>query len=198
MSRLYDLFQDWKEGVTYPESPLFYAGFNERTVEYANRISDELREIAKQVDKVAEKDAIQHGKEPPTHIFPYVPTIHEAMKTYYGDLIEDDSTLLTCFTTNSGYVGLRSPTKEIAPGQHIPDFSNRYFSEDLPYSLCLAKGIADMVDCPTPFIDSITLWAQKHMNKEYIVDGKLQGKDAAETPLPHYGISSLCELLHYF
>jgi hypothetical protein len=78
----------------------------------------------------------------------------------------------------------------------IPDFSNRYFTEDIPFGLCIYKGIAEILVLETPMIDTIMNWAQKHMDKEYLVDGKLQGKDVPETNAPQrFGITCLEDLI---
>jgi hypothetical protein len=42
----------------------------------------------------------------------------------------------------------------------VPDFENRYFTEDIPLGLCVYKGIADIVGVPTPVMDTVLAWAQ--------------------------------------
>merc|ERR1712137_723056 len=108
-----------------------------------------------------------------------VDNMRDAMMFYYGDMIEDSSTLKTCFTTNTGYIGLRTPMKCVGENKYIPLFEQRYFTEDIPYGLCLVKGVADLVDVAVPTIDKLILWAQAHLGKEFIVQGKLKGKDVA-------------------
>jgi len=77
-----------------------------------------------------------------------------------------------------------------------PDFKNRYFTEDIPLGLCIYKGIADIVGFDTPVLDMIVYWAQAHMGKEYIVDGKLTGKDVGETNAPQrFNVTTLDMLL---
>jgi len=72
--------------------------------------------------------------------------------------------MTTFFRTNPGYRGFRYPFKEL-PDRNgwKPDFSNRYFTEDIPLNLCIYKGVADFVNVNTPVID----WMQSHMDKEY-------------------------------
>jgi hypothetical protein len=55
-----------------------------------------------------------------------------------------------------------------------------------------------MVDVPTPTIDMLIEWAQKNMGKEYLVDGRLVGKDIKDTFAPQaFGFHTpqhLCEI----
>jgi opine dehydrogenase len=62
--------------------------------------------------------------------------------------------------------------------------------------LCIYKGIADIVDVPTPMMDTILRWAQAHMGKELVVQGKLKGKDVGETAAPQrFGLMTLQDLI---
>ena len=73
-----------------------------------------------------------------------------------------------------------------------PNFAARYLSEDVPCGLLVAKGIAEVVGLPTPAIDEVLCWCQKRLGKEYIVDGKVCGKDVAESRAPQrYGFTKL-------
>ena len=54
------------------------------------------------------------------------------------------------------------------------------------------QGVADIVGVATPTIDRILLWAQGHMGKEYVVGGRLGGRDVAETHAPQrFGIDTV-------
>merc|ERR1712000_731497 len=145
------------------------------------QLSKELQAVANGLDQ-HEKVLFGHTKY---LIGKDIDDIHQAMKFYYGDMIQDDSQVKTCFTTNSGYVGLRTPMNLIpATGKFEPTFSHRYFTEDIPYGLCVVKGIADLVGEQVPFLDKVVEWAQTHMNKQFILHGKLQGKDLSSTTAP--------------
>merc|ERR1712039_1015952 len=77
-------------------------------------------------------------------------------------------------------------------GGFVPDFANRYFTEDFPEGVAMFKGIADLVGVETPVIDEITCSFQKFMGKEYIKDGKLIGANVSETKSPQaFGITPL-------
>merc|ERR1712224_8836 len=96
---------------------------------------------------------------------------------------------------NDGYKGFRCPMKQV-DGGWVPDFTNRYFTEDFPEGFAMYKGIADLAGVETPTIDMIMEFFQKFVGKEYIKNGKLAGKDVPETKSPQrFGVKSLDDLL---
>ncbi|MGS2722491.1 NAD/NADP octopine/nopaline dehydrogenase family protein [Porticoccus sp. GXU_MW_L64] len=173
-SRLYTLCKDWQPGEALAENPLFYEDMSAAAGEMMNTLNAELLAIADGL-KAAGMNDIQ------------VPHIYDFLTRYvYEDNAPD---LTTFFRTNSAYKGFRCPFKEV-PGGWQPDFDNRYFTEDIPLGLCVYKGVADIVDVATPTMDKVITWAQQHMDKEYVVDGKLRGKDVRETHAPQrFGIT---------
>ena len=177
-SRLYTLCQDWQPGQALPENPLFYETMTEQAAAMMNALNAELSTIAD-----ALSDSISGIQ---------VPHIYDFLARY---VYEDDSPdLATFFRTNPAYKGFRCPFKEVEGGWQ-PDFENRYFTEDIPLGLCVYKGVADIVGVATPTMDKVITWAQKYMGKEYVVDGKLTGKDLPETNAPQrFGITELAQL----
>merc|ERR1719162_2264702 len=93
------------------------------------------------------------------------------------------------------YEGLTHPMKEVDGGL-VPDFGYRYLTEDLPYSFCVVRGIAELAGVKTPALDETIEWCQKKMDKEYLVDGSMKGKDVAGTRAPQaYGYNSLQDIV---
>merc|ERR1712178_73035 len=112
------------------------------------------------------------------HIKPYIESI-------YAGQIADTSALSKCFNTNDGFKGFRCPMKAVEGSKGFePDFTNRYFTEDIPEGVAMYKGIADLAGVETPVLDEIVCFFQTFMGKEYIKDGKLVGKDVSETKSP--------------
>ena len=101
------------------------------------------------------------------------------------------------FALNDAYIGFRCPFKRAKDGEGwVPDFENRYFTEDIPFGLCIYKGIADIVNVSTPMMDIVLTWAQTYMGKEYIVNGKLAGRDVGETTAPQrFGMTTVADLI---
>jgi len=189
-ARVYGLWKDWDGKTPYAENPFFYETWDDASAELADGISRERCgvwcEIVKQSGGTAGKDSD-------------VKQIREYIFQCYGKAIADPSTTKGVFSTNNGYKGFKCPMKEVEGG-FVPDFANRYFSEDFPESFAIYKGLADLVDYPTPVIDACFLWAQPFMGKEYITGeagkAKLNGKDAMSTKAPQaFGYNTLKEFL---
>ncbi|UTW45955.1 NAD/NADP octopine/nopaline dehydrogenase family protein [bacterium SCSIO 12696] len=178
-SRLYTLCKDWTPGQVLPENPLFYEGMTSEAAAMMNALNADLMAIGNALE-AAGKESIK------------VPHIYDFLTRY---VYEDNSPdLATFFRTSPAYKGFRCPFKEVDGGWE-PDFGNRYFSEDIPLGLCVYKGVADLAGVETPAIDTVVTWAQQHMSKEYIVDGKLCGRDIDETHAPQrFGITCIEQL----
>ena len=181
--RLYRFCKDWTAGeLPFDENPLFYESMDDESVMYMDVVNKELLEVC-------------HGltaQGMPVN----VPHIFDFLRSVYPEV--NASSLVEIFTLNDAYKGFRFPCKKVQfEGEGwIPDFENRYFTEDIPFGLCVYKGIADIVDVPTPMMDEVLGWAQTHMGKEYIVSGKLQGKDVGETTAPQrFGMYTVADLM---
>lgn len=178
--RLYGMLKNWKEGDVLPSNPLFYEDMDEHCVQLISQASDELCKIA---------DAIQQKIDIDMH----VPHIFDFLSWVYYDAKARN--LFDMFTKNPAYKGFRCPFKQV-DGGYAPDFNNRYFTEDIPLGLCVYKGLADLAEVETPLIDEVLAWMGKHMNKEFVVDGKLKGRDVGCTHAPQrFGINSLEQLI---
>lgn len=82
-------------------------------------------------------------------------------------------------------------------GKFLPNFKYRYMTEDISFGLAVVKGIADIAGVDTPSIDKVLYWAQGILNKEYVVNGRLVGKDVGETRAPQrYGLITLKDILN--
>lgn len=66
----------------------------------------------------------------------------------------------------------------------MPDLKYRYLAEDVPTGLCFSKGLAEILDVPSPTMDKVMMWAQECIGLEIMVDGKMSGKDIAKTRAP--------------
>eukprot|EP01135_Chromosphaera_perkinsii_P000650 Nk52_evm17s147 gene=Nk52_evmTU17s147 len=168
--RIYRLLaiSGWQPGQVLKENPLFYEEMDVESTDLMEQVNKELIAAAKALD----------AKRPDMHV--EVPMILDFLSFAY-DFPADN--LKTFFSENPAYAGFRSPYKAVEGG-FVPDFTNRYFTEDIPLGLCLYKGVADLVDVETPMMDKVITYMQGHMGKEYVKDGKLIGKDVGETTAP--------------
>lgn len=172
--------------ITQPfdEPPLFYYGADEYTGEKLAKVSDEVMELKRVLLErypTLTLDALHH--------------VSEWMIRSYGDDIGDKTNIYTMLRTNKGYRGLTHPMREVevdGKTKYLPNFKYRYFTEDIPMGLVVTRGIAELAGVPTPHMDDVIMWCQEMLGKEYLVDGKLCGKDVHSTRAPqHYGFTDL-------
>lgn len=183
-SIVYDKWAEW-DGKPLDEKPAFYHAISQDGATLLCNASEEVLSLT--------QDIMQHS--PGTDLSG---TIHilDWYKKCYAPEIEDASTLYTALRTCKVYNGLTHPMTKTADGKWVPDFTNRYTTEDVMFGLTVIRGIAEIVGMATPKIDKILTWTQEKLGKKYLVDGKLQGEDVKETRAPQrYGLTSLQELI---
>jgi hypothetical protein len=179
----YGLLRNW-DGVTpFEKPPLFYQAMEDYTADTIAAVSNEILQVKSKIQKLY-----------PGMDLALVRTIQYFEEAYAEDIV-DHSSLRTMFVSNQGYDGLTMPTKETEVTYsegYLPLFQHRYFTEDLPCGILVQKGIAELTGVPTPVMDRVILWCQDRINKEYLVNRKLQGKDVATTKTPQgYGFKDL-------
>jgi hypothetical protein len=183
--RLYGLLHEYKEGDTLPKNPFFYEDMD---VFSANMIEQCDVELQNAIHVIEEKGGLEG-------LSAECPPQPQRIKKTYHDTITDMSTFRSCFATNAAYKGIRCPFLKQNDGTFLPDFTSRYFTEDIQGGCCMMKGINELCGLETPTIDKVVTFFQKFLGKEYIVNGALNGKNAAETQAPqNYGFTTL-ELL---
>jgi len=181
---MYGLFHDW-DGRPYAKAPSFYQGINATIAGILQQLSDEVQTLR----------AVLERHYPDLNLSA-VRSLDEWARRSYGKDIADPTTLQSCFVTNRSYAGLRAPMRP-ADGGLVPDFHARYLAEDVPYGLVVTRSIAELAGVATPTMDQVITWAQEQLEKEYLVDGKLQGRDVAATRAPQrYGFYELKDLVY--
>merc|ERR1711920_223950 len=106
-----------------------------------------------------------------------VVSIHQWYIDCYASQTDDTSCLQSCLNTNQGYRGLKHPCIKTDDGKFVPNYGYRYMTEDLPMGLVPLRAIAQMAGIATPVTDKVLLWCQETVQKEYLKDGELNGKD---------------------
>jgi hypothetical protein len=182
-ARMHGIFRDWNgPETTWDEKdlPLFYEEMDEYSATCLERLNEEALLV---------RDAIVQ-KHPEVDLS----AVKSRLEIFqsYGDNVGDSTSLLTCYRTNLAYKGITVPVErtDVAGKVKCPA-GHRYFQDDIPYGLCVFRYLADLVDVRTPEIDSLIKWGQKVMQKEYLVDGRLNGKDVADIPLWGYTLEDL-------
>lgn len=186
---LYGFFSDWS-GERYTEDtiPYFYRDASDDTGRVVEQLSDEIVAVAKRIEARSSGVLDLSG----------VNSIHDWLKASYPAQTKDTSTVATCFRTGP-LQHRKAPMHEVAPGLYEPKFAYRYLTEDVPYGLAVVKAIAEIAGIETPAIDTVILWAQEKLGKQYVIDGELSGRDARELPTPQKaGIKTLRHLIDWY
>lgn len=175
----YGLLRNWDGQIPFEKPPLFYQGLDDFTADTMDQVSHEILQV---------KDVIQKSYDIDLSL---VRSISDFFEEAYAEDIADHSSLRNMFVSNKGYDGLTMPCTKIKNG-YLPLFEHRYFTEDLPCGIIVQKGIAELAGVPTPVMDKVIYWCQDKIGKEYLVNGKLNGKDIATTKTPQrYGFQDL-------
>ena len=112
----------------------------------------------------------------------------------YKTQVRDPSSLRTIMATNQAYSMAKTPVK-VVDGGVVPNPEHRVVQDDIPHGLCVLKDIAGVLECATPWMDRLIVWHQELMGKEYLVGGRLVGKDVDEcTALTTLGGTSLTHI----
>mmetsp|Transcript_25208 Transcript_25208/g.32885 ORF Transcript_25208/g.32885 Transcript_25208/m.32885 type:complete len:785 (+) Transcript_25208:253-2607(+) len=179
---MYGRYKEWN-GEFYEEMPLFYHAATNEEIEIIEKLSDECKMLKEKLEVELEMD------------LSCVMPARELLAHQYPADIEDSTTTRSCFLSNRAFTGIKTPMRYSPSHGFTPDFDSRYFVEDVPFGLVVTKGIAEIAGLETPCIDAVLEWCQDKLGKEYIVGGKLLGKDIMETRAPaRFGITDIDSL----
>lgn len=134
-SRLYSLWKDWKPGITYARVPLFYEEWTEEAAQLYINMDLELQALL---------DVLPVRKGA-------IPTVLD----YYEST--DAASLARKLCSIEAFKGIASPMKEVGNG-YVPDFHSRYFTEDFPYGLAIARRLLMEHHIPAPHIEQVYQW----------------------------------------
>eukprot|EP00567_Pseudictyota_dubia_P018545 CAMPEP_0197432056 /NCGR_PEP_ID=MMETSP1175-20131217/179_1 /TAXON_ID=1003142 /ORGANISM="Triceratium dubium, Strain CCMP147" /LENGTH=417 /DNA_ID=CAMNT_0042960045 /DNA_START=175 /DNA_END=1428 /DNA_ORIENTATION=+ len=189
----YGFYRDKDLTKPFDEAPVFYQGVDERTGEMLSQVSDEVMQV---------RDVLL--KRYPSLDLSSMLHIRDVLLRYYSDKLGDKTNVYTMLKTSAAHRGLVHPMREVDTPQgkkYLPDFKYRYFTEDLPCGMVVIRGIAELAGVATPTLDEVITWCQTVMGSEFLVNGKLCGKDLHLTRCPQvYGFTDLDTFLkenHY-
>ena len=183
-SIMYGQWKDW-DGKPCDNPPLFYNGLSQEGADTLAAVSAEVVASAKAIMKIRPNVDLNN-----------VISIFDWYIRCYGDDMGNKSNLYHAIRTNGSYKGLTHPTVKTEDGKYLPDYKYRYLTEDIPFGLVVMRGIANIAGVETPCMDKIIMWAQTKMGTEYLVEGKLSGKDMDKTRSPQkYKITDIDVML---
>lgn len=149
-SRLFSLFKEFDLKKPMKSIPCFYEDW-----------SDDSSEILIACDHEFQTMLCKLGLNSK-----YTPSLLE----YYES--HDVQSLTNKIKSIESLKGLKVPMT-VCEGGYAPDWSNRYFTEDIPYGMLLIKNVCELIDISTPNIDKIIVWYQNHMGKTYLIGNKM-------------------------
>lgn len=136
-ARLSTMFGNYREGVCYDHNILFYEEWTEAASERYILADTELLEICRSIPEI--------------HIGTDIVPVLE----YYES--HDAASLTAKIRSIPAFKSITSPMVHTADGW-IPDFSSRYFTEDIPWGTALICEMARKLNVPTPTIDAFVQW----------------------------------------
>ena len=136
-SRLYGLWHDWQDGVLYEHRPLFYKEWDDFSSETYINCDKEFQQLTK-VLGINITDVL----------------------TYYEST--DAQSMTHKFQSIASLSTIQSPMIKVEGGW-IPDFKDRYFTEDFPYGMQVIKDLAVKHNIETPTIDKVLVWGKKFL-----------------------------------
>ena len=182
---MYGQLHDW-DGAPLPLEavPLFYGEVSLRTADIVQAMSDEVQTLCR----------VLEARLPGLDLRS-VASIFAWLLAAYPDQIEDAHSLQSAFNTNRAYAGIRFPVTPAEQGRVTPAFAVRYLTEDVPFGLLVTRGIAELASVGTPMISRVIEWAQARIGREYLVEGRVAGRDVCQSRAPQrFGIDSLEQL----
>lgn len=168
--------KDYKQGKIFPKQIYYYQAWNDECSEFICSFSDEMKEICDKLPiDLSEVETIQEYYESPTP---------KDLTKKFHSIPSFQPLLLPMIKKEDGFV---------------PDFSSRFYTEDIPYGVCILKALGLLVGVQTPIIDQVLMWYKKMTGKEYFKEDGTYGKDISETAIPQmYGIDSVNKLCDFY
>ena len=135
-SRLYSLFSEWHEGITYKTVPLFYEEWDDQSSKLLFACDAEVQDICHAL----------HGFE-----LQYVKSLKEHYESHTVDAMTKKISSIQSFK------GIKTPMVNVGDG-FVPDLHSRYFTADFSYGLSIIRQIAVFANVNVPTIDRILCW----------------------------------------
>lgn len=136
-SRLYCLFRDYHDGVTYDHAPLFYGDWDEDSSVLLLQLDEEVQRVC-------------------TALSMFDLSGVRSLREHYESSTPEE--LTQKIRSIQSLHRLSSPMKPVSAGGLVPDLGSRYFTADFPYGLSILVQIAQFAGVPTPGMDLVIHW----------------------------------------
>ncbi|CAB9504606.1 NAD/NADP octopine/nopaline dehydrogenase, alpha-helical domain [Seminavis robusta] len=126
--------------------PFFYRDFDQESADILQRLDAEYERI---------RQAIR--SKLPQKKFKYMLGYLELEKLNHKS---SHVGILASLKESVQLASIKTPTVEGPDGKRHLDINFRFFKDDIPYGLLIAKALAEMLEVKTPFLDEVIVWAQ--------------------------------------
>lgn len=167
--------------------PYFYRDFDDKSANILKQLDDDYSKIREAVK--------QHF---PSRPFTYMLDYLNLQRITLGN---DEDSIKRSFRESKQLGLIKTPTLQLPSGEFVLNTKCRFFTDDIPYGLLIAKWIAEKLNVPTPHIDEVIDWAQNLMGMAFITcDGRIDIPECLATPfltgIPSaYGIENVDDIL---
>ena len=135
-TRLYSMFKDYEQGITYPRNFLFYEEWNDDSSSMLFTCDGELQKLCE--------------------VIPMELNDVKSLKLHYES--ETVQALTAKIQSIKAFKGLTSPMKQVESGEWIPDFDSRYFTADFSFGLKIILDLCDLFGVDAPGIQQVWDW----------------------------------------
>jgi opine dehydrogenase len=190
-ARCYGLWQRYYGGrwASSEDVPYFYRDFDEKSAENIRKLDADYSTIRNAVRK--------HFPDQP---FTYMLSYLELEKLNHNSEHGDD--ILASLRDSSQLWAIKTPTL-VGPeggGSRILNTYTRFFTDDIPYGLLIAKAIAEKLNVEVPFIAEVITWSETMRGEKFLINGKINEyfclKDKYTCGIPaSYGITHIKDII---
>ena len=177
LTGLYNVFKDYKPGMSYDRQLMFYEEWNDDASRLLFQYDEELQKICNSIQELDLEDVV-------------------SLKEYYESPTPEAMTRK--LKSIKAFEVVKVPlVKE--NDKYYPDLNSRMFIEDFPFGIAIIKYFAVLTKVETPAIDTILQFYERLTGISYFqADGSL-GKDYKNSGIPYnYGLETLEEIIDFY
>jgi len=172
--------------ATEDEIPFFYKDFDDVSAEFIRLLDADYSSVRNAVRKAfPERDF--------KYMLDYL-TLERVTHNSKHANIKDS------FKNSEQLALIKTPTMKLDDGTYGLNPDHRFFTDDIPYGVLIARWVGQELGVATPFIDEIIEWAGSIRGEKFLKDGKIDLdyclKDKSKTGIPPaYGIANVRDIL---
>jgi hypothetical protein len=183
---LWKRYNQGKFGTSEDDIPFFYKDFDDISAECMRLLDSDFSSV---------RDAVR--KAFPERDFKYMldyltleRVSHNSTNVNIKDSLKNSEQLAL----------IKTPTMKLDDGTYCLNTECRFFTDDIPYGVLIARWVGQELGVKTPFIDEVIEWAGLIRGEKFLKDGKIDLayclKDIGKTGIPPaYGITDVRDIL---